>query len=327
MKLFFSYLKYNLKWIMLFVANGAILWLLLFLNQIPGREMGYGLTLCLVFLLSAIAIDFYDYQKKYHRLRELESVVKVSLENMPEPRGMADEAYQDCLKVLFSGKTELENDAVRRERDLMEYYSMWVHQIKTPISALKLLLQEERPTDQTASGEELQELFRIEQYVEMALQYTRLGSESTDFVFKKVDLDEVIRDAVRKYARQFVHKKISLNYESVEEKVVTDAKWLGFVVEQLLSNAIKYTPKGSISIYMKENFLVIEDTGIGVRAEDLPRICEKGYTGYNGHANQRSTGIGLYLCSSILKKLGHGLTITSEEGVGTKVSIGFDVKK
>ena len=224
---------------------------------------------------------------------------------------------------------------------------MWVHQVKTPIAALRLLLQNKN--DEGQMTEELSELFGIEQYVEMALQYQRLDSETTDFVFEETDLDEIIRTSVRKYARQFIAKKISLSYEPVETTVITDKKWLSFVIEQVISNAVKYTKTGGIKIYLKDGDgtmsvpvqkashrkeddgensgmksvrLVIEDTGIGIRAEDLPRICEMGYTGCNGHEGQHSSGIGLYLCSRILKKLGHTFSITSKEGVGTVVKIG-----
>ena len=240
------------------------------------------------------------------------------------------------LGILLAEKQQLENESIHRQRDLTEYYTMWVHQIKTPIAALKLLLEEEIPERIAGEGkeaeelyrekkrnEELQELFSIEQYVGMALQYIRLGSETTDFVLKQIRLDGVIREAVHKYARQFVRKKLALHYEETAVTVLTDEKWIEFVIEQLLSNALKYTPSGSITIKMEDGKLMIEDTGIGIRGEDLPRVCEKGYTGYNGHADKRSTGIGLYLCSSILKKLGHSFTISSEEGRGTKVVIGF----
>lgn len=189
-----------------------------------------------------------------------------------------------------------------------------------PLGADRERLQRQR---EKRRDEELQQLFAIEQYVNMALSYMRLGSETTDFVLRQTDLDEVIRMAVRRYARHFISKKIVLHYEETGTRVLTDEKWLGFVIEQLLSNALKYTHEGSITIGMEEGRLTITDTGIGIRAEDLPRVCEKGYTGYNGHANQKSTGIGLYLCSTILKKLGHSFTITSQEGTGTRMMIGF----
>lgn len=181
------------------------------------------------------------------------------------------------------------------------------------------------------------ELFRIEQYADMALQYTRLGAETNDFVFEHVMLDEVIRPSIHKYARQFIQKQLRLSYAPCELMAVTDKKWLGFVLDQLLSNAVKYTKQGGVTIRVcgdKHLFdktetsgesvrIIIEDTGIGIHAEDLPRVCEKGYTGYNGHADKYSTGIGLYLCRSILDKLGHSFQITSEQGRGTRVEIVF----
>ena len=223
--------------------------------------------------------------------------------------------------MLSEEKNRKENEWQTREQDLAEYYTMWVHQIKTPIAALKLLLEEKNTEGENT--EELGELFSIEQYVKMALQYTKLDGETTDFVFQTVPLDTVVRQAVRQYARQFIHKKIRLEYEELGVSVLTDEKWLEFVMEQLLSNAIKYTESGSVTISMEGDCLVIADNGIGIRAEDIPRVMERGYTGYNGHANKRSTGIGLYLCRRILKKLGHSFSIESEEGEGTRVRIGF----
>ena len=162
----------------------------------------------------------------------------------------------------------------------------------------------------------------------MALQYTRLDSETTDFLIQRYNLDDIVREAVRCYARLFIRKKISLNYQPLQVQVLTDEKWLEFVIEQVLSNAVKYTPKGSVSICMEgSSTLVIEDTGIGIRKEDLPRVCEKGYTGYNGHTDKRSTGIGLYLSKRILEKLSHTIEIESEMGVGTRVKIGLITKE
>ena len=196
---------------------------------------------------------------------------------------------------------------------------MWAHQIKTPISAMRLLMQ--------ANGAEgnrdlMDELFKIEEYVGMALGYVRSESMSSDLLLRRCALDGIVKQAERKYAPLFIAKKISLRFEDTGVQVVTDEKWLLFVLEQLLSNALKYTKKGSISIYMAESApktLVIEDTGIGIRAEDIPRVFERGYTGYTGREYTRSTGIGLYLCRRILTKLGHTIVIESEVGRGTRV--------
>ena len=199
---------------------------------------------------------------------------------------------------------------------MTDYYTLWAHQIKTPIAAMRLLLQEE-------SRPELEgELLKIEQYVEMVLGYLRLGSDSTDYVFRECGLDALVRQSVRKYARLFILKKISLDFQETGRTVLTDEKWLSFVVEQLLSNAVKYTPEGGlVRVYGDGETLVIADSGIGIRPEDLPRVFEKGFTGFNGREDKKSTGIGLYLCRQVLDRLNHRISITSRLGQGTLVRL------
>ena len=213
---------------------------------------------------------------------------------------------------------------------------MWVHQIKTPISAMHVLLQAQETCqfkDEQYMKEMKMELFKIEQYVEMVLTYLRMEDMSSDLSFDLYSLDSIIRQAIRKYSQMFILKKIRLDYEPVQTNVLTDEKWLGFVLEQILSNALKYTNRssqGRISVYMEEdsaqtqerkNCLVIEDNGIGIWPEDLPRVFEKGFTGYNGRTDKKSTGIGLYLCKSVIDRLRHEIRIESEPGKGTKVSL------
>ena len=184
---------------------------------------------------------------------------------------------------------------------------------------MRLLLQNE---DTPVSRQLKTELFRIEQYVEMVLCYFRLDSPSADFVLNYYSLDTIIRQAIRKYAGQFVQKKLRLVYEPTDYQVLTDEKWLSFVIEQLLSNAVKYTNEGSITISVDSNLVLsVSDTGIGIAPEDLPRIFEKSYTGYNGRVEKRSTGLGLYLCRKILNRLSHPITVTSAIGEGTTFRI------
>ena len=208
----------------------------------------------------------------------------------------------------------------RMNRDQEAYYAAWAHQIKTPIAAMGLLLQEE----DTERSRELQtELLRIEQYVGMALVYLRLGQDASDYVIARCPLEPLVRQAVRKYAPIFLRRRISLELAPLEAAVLTDGKWLGFVMEQLLDNALKYTaPGGQIRIFLEpEETLVIADTGIGVAPEDLPRVWEKGYTGLNGRRDQRATGIGLHLCREALERLNHRVEMTSVLGEGTTVRI------
>ena len=239
------------------------------------------------------------------------------MENLPSPKTLMEEDYTNLILNLNKEyKTYISKSDIAKS-DMIDYYTMWVHQIKTPISAMKLLIQ---TSESEISSDLSSELFKIEQYVEMVLSYIRLGSNENDFVIKEYDLDNIVRQAIRKYAPLFIRKKINLDFQPTTYKVLTDEKWLVFVIEQLLSNAIKYTNKGKISIYSLENKkLVIEDTGIGISKEDIPRIFDKGFTGYNGRTDKKATGLGLYLCKNILDKLSHKISIESEVGVKTKV--------
>ena len=157
----------------------------------------------------------------------------------------------------------------------------------------------------------------------MVLQYLRLTDSINDFLLGEYELDPIIRQAVRKFAPLFIRKKLKLQYESIAVKAVTDEKWMVFVLEQLLSNAIKYTSSGTIQIYMENGCLVVEDSGMGILPEDLPRIFDKGYTGYNGRRDKKASGIGLYLVKEILNRLGHKILAESEPGKGTKMKILF----
>ncbi len=240
---------------------------------------------------------------------------------------MVEMYYQEMVETLFQGKLKIESESSIAKKELLDYYSLWVHQIKTPIAAMRVLLQatEEIPFERrTELG---MELFKIEQYVEMALSYIRLGDMSADLKLQWYSVDEIVKPAVKKYSKLFILKKIKLEYEPIESKILTDEKWLGLVVEQILSNALKYTNEGKISIHMeseKENVLVIEDTGIGICTEDIPRVFEKGFTGYNGRTDKKSTGIGLYLCKCIVDKLNHRIYISSELSKGTKIFLNLN---
>lgn len=325
MKVFIYYIKRNIGWIAATLLTLFAMCIIMELNGVAFSEWIYGGVICLFLVLVIGGIDFFRYYNRHRELMKMQKVIKISVDALSMPGDQIEEDYQTLLQLVHEDKVKAVNDLENRRKDLMEYYTMWVHQIKTPIAAMQLLLQSE---DTPKNREAAEELFRIEQYVKMALQYTRLDSETTDFLIQRYNLDDIVREAVRCYARLFIRKKISLNYQPLQVQVLTDEKWLEFVIEQVLSNAVKYTPKGSVSIYMEgSSTLVIEDTGIGIRKEDLPRVCEKGYTGYNGHTDKRSTGIGLYLSKRILEKLSHTIEIESEMGVGTRVKIGLITKE
>ncbi len=312
-----GYIKQNIKVLLLFIVFALVFCIVFSLYDLEIEAIYYSIMLCTFIGLIYICINFINYYKKHIQLYKLQNEISISLENLPSPKTLIEEDYTNLILTLNKEyKTYISKSDIAKS-DMIDYYTMWVHQIKTPISALKLLIQ---TSESEISSDLSSELFKIEQYVEMVLSYIRLGSNKNDFVLKEYDLDNIIRQAVRKYAPLFIRKKISLDFQPTNYKVLTDEKWLVFVIEQLLSNAIKYTNKGKISIYSLENKkLVIEDTGIGISKEDIPRIFDKGFTGYNGRTDKKATGLGLYLCKNILDKLSHKISIESEVGVKTKV--------
>lgn len=320
-----SYLWNQLKEITAFCVFAVIFFVTFYLYHLPAEAVLYATILCGVFGSLLFISGFLHYRKKHLLLQELKHCIAVDIEDLPKPKDRIEKDYKELLEVLFEEKSKAASVADNKHTDLVDYYTMWAHQIKTPIAALSLLLQ----SDETyQKSERLTELFKIEQYVEIVLQYLRMESMSSDLLLKKYELEDIVKQAVRKYATIFIRKKIHLEFLSLDCVVLTDEKWLVFVLEQILSNSLKYTKEGgTISIYMDEGWsktLVISDTGIGIEAEDLPRVFEKGFTGYNGRSHKKSTGIGLYLCNQILKKLSHTIVLESVVGVETKVKIGLD---
>ena len=205
----------------------------------------------------------------------------------------------------------------KRKADVKNYLTIWTHQIKSPIFALRLLLKK----DEINKMECEKEIFEIEEYVGNILGYARLNADSTDYVFRRYNLDDIIRGVIRKYSIQFIGKNNSLDFCETKKIILTDAKWFSFLLEQIISNAIKYTQNGKVAIYLKKDELVIEDNGIGIMPEDLPRIFDAGYTGYNGRLEKKSTGLGLKLSKNIGKSLRVTLRCESEPKIGTKMYI------
>ena len=312
-----SYLKQYIKVILLFATFIIVFCVVFSLYDLELDAILYAAILCAFIGIICICINFINYYKKHMKLYKLQKEISLSLDNLPTPKNLIEEDYTNLIANINKDYKDYISKSDIAKTDMLDYYTMWVHQIKTPISAMKLLIQ---TSDSEISGDLSSELFKIEQYVEMVLSYIRLDSNENDFVIKEYDLDDIIKQAIRKYAPLFIRKKIALDFQNTNCKVLTDEKWLVFVIEQLLSNAIKYTNKGKISIYLLEDKkLVIEDTGIGIAEEDIPRIFEKGFTGYNGRTDKKATGLGLYLCKKIMTKLSHKISIESEIGVKTKV--------
>ena len=283
----------------------------------------YASMLCLAAGLLFEGVHLISYLRRHTEQQKRLQGLPVFYSELRSPRTLAEQDLQEMVQKLGEQYTAVTTDWQRQQKESLDYYSAWVHQIKTPISSMKMILQQEDTEENHLLSAEL---FRIEQYTEMALQYLRLDSKTNDFVFQQYDLDSIIRQAIRKYAPQFILRKIRLIYEPVSMTILTDEKWMLFLLEQLLSNAIKYTPHGSVTISVTpEKVLQVADTGIGIAPEDLPRIFEKGFTGYNGRADKKSTGLGLYLCQQAAKKISVSLSVTSEVGKGSVFSVHLDI--
>lgn len=328
-----SYLKERLGVFFLYLAIAAFYLAIAALYDY-GRmvaNMLYATGLALFVGLMAAVYDFVKYRKRCMEL--LASAFREEKGRyLSVGKSLPERLYQGMLSDEEQEKRRLLSEYDEKKRNMADYYTMWTHQIKTPIAAMRLLLQD-GAEGETLRQQELEELFKIEQYAAMALYFARLDSVSSDFVFKTCDVYQIVRTAVKKYSVLFIRSGLKFWMEEFEAYAVSDEKWLGFVVEQVFSNALKYTQEGEISIYGSDSegerkrgrisYVTIEDTGIGIREGDLPRIFEKGFTGYNGRLENKSTGIGLYLCDQIMKKLSHTIKVKSVWGQGTKVILGF----
>lgn len=314
-----AYLRKCRKVIGVYIGITAIFLIVFFLSSVPVDTVQYAAFLSAVLMLFAGVFDFADFVSRSGKLHDISKQEQMEFDSLPKPRERIEEQYQELLVRLEACRRELESESAINYQEMMDYYTLWAHQIKTPIAVMKLLNQSDQMDRRAMEAE----LFKTEQYVEMVLSYLRAGNLGSDLVLQYYSLEEIAKKAIRKYSSLFILKKIELEFRPSKAEVLTDERWAVFVVEQILSNALKYTKAGKISVLVKGDSIIVRDTGIGISREDLPRVMEKGFTGYNGRQDRKSTGIGLYLCKKIMKKLGHLIEIESEAGSGTTVILDF----
>ena len=260
------------------------------------------------------------YRRKRRQMAQIRERTELIPRELPEALDGLCADYDALIRALSHENEKLKTESLRLLEEQKEYYTLWVHQIKTPISAMRLLLDAK---DDESTRLLKQELFKVDQYADLALKFVKLGDIADDLVIEHCDLNEIAHQAVKKYSLLFVYNKLSIQIEPLARDIPSDAMWLGFILGQLLSNSVKYTRTGGVHIYMDHSALVVEDSGIGIRKEDLPRIFEKGYTGYNGRMDARASGIGLYLAKRAADALGISIAVFSELGKGTRVSLRF----
>ena len=317
------YLRSRLPAFLLFALCCAVFAAAFWIYGLPLGAVGYPALLCAVAWLVFALLRIRRAVQKHRTLSALTAALTEDM--LPDVTSTDDADYRRILLLLQQARQAQESDAARRYVDMTEYYTLWAHQIKTPIASMRLTLQNE---DTPLSRRLTAELGRIERYVEREMAYLRLDADSTDYVLREYELDPIVRGAVKKFAGEFIERRLTLDYRPTGAHVLTDEKWLSFVLEQLLSNALKYTQEGSVSIFLEAPAaLCVADTGIGIAPEDLPRIFEQGFTGCNGRGDKRASGLGLYLCRRVCKNLGHAISAESEPGKGTTVRLDLSRKK
>lgn len=286
-----SFIKKNLNSIIFFILMHAVFFIVLFLNNVNIKIFLQAFQICFLVFVIYLIIKYFDFQKnltKDERIRDLETQIET-----------------------------LRNQYITWQKDLQEYFSMWVHQIKTPITCLEILTED--------NTEMKMQLKSIDNYTNMAINYLKLNLHEKDMDISVVDVDNLLNILVKKYSLLFINSHISLDFRKNGLKCITDSKWLSVLLEQILSNAIKYSENSQIILdsFKKDNAVVIliEDHGIGIPEEDINRIFDKGYSGFNGRLKQKSSGLGLYLAKSIADKLEITLKVDSVVGQGSKFYI------
>ena len=306
-------LRKNHTAILLFFVMTAINGAVFFLYDILTEPLLYATLIAFLLLAALLVADYFkEKERQAERARRLSSIL-IDWRALPDAVTLAENDYQKMIDALGKELEKLTERAAQERQDMLDYYTAWVHQIKTPIAVMRLKLSEDTAEHRALSAE----LSRIERYVDMVLQYIRIDSDSTDLVIREYKLDTLIREALRKQAEQFIEKRLILKYTPTEATVITDQKWLLFILDQLLSNAVKYTPAGTVTVSFSDGILTVSDTGIGIAPEDLPRVFDKGYTGTNGRLGQKSSGLGLYLAKKAADMLSVPLSVESAIGVGS----------
>lgn len=319
--MFKDYLKKTYAMYLLYLLFVLCTFVVLMICQMISDLIIYMLILYLFILFIYFFIDYRKYKNHHRNLYYLKDNLEL-LNNLPQDLYLEEKMYQEILQELQRQMLQLKKENQQKYNEMMDYYTKWVHQIKTPIAGLKLIIQNDYPDEKM-----LVELLKIEQYVNMALQYIRLDHIHHDLSFQKVSLDKLVSQEIKKQSLFFFQKNLKVDYQIQDQQILTDEKWSSFVIEQVLSNALKYTKEGSITFYNEGEKLYIQDSGIGIKESDLPRVFERGFTGLQGRNDKKASGLGLYLCKNIFDQLGHLISIESKVGQGTTVCLDFSKKE
>ena len=319
-KLLNEYLKMKKTSIIGILGVYAILFVFVYLYRIPIEVILYPFILTIVFVLMVLLFDYIKYKEKVNKIIQICNDISSCYSVKINDKNIFDEYYLDIINELLKENRKQVSKIQKRVSDINDYFSIWVHQIKTPIASMKLKIDNE----QIDSLQLASDLNRIDHYVDLVLSFLKFDEEKIDLYFRKTDVDRIMRESLKKFSNDFIIKKIRLDYKLSKREVLTDEKWLSFVFDQLLSNALKYTDKGTITIYYDgDSCLCIKDSGIGIALADMERLFEKGFTGYNGRQYKKASGIGLYMCKRMCDKLNIAISIESVVNEYTLVKLKF----
>ncbi|SHH68651.1 hypothetical protein SAMN02745196_01029 [Clostridium collagenovorans DSM 3089] len=324
------YLQNKVVHISMYIVLMGLIQFMLYMFKVPSPLMISILILMLTFIILEVTYD-YNRKKDFFNefLENLDQLDKKYLitEIIKKPNFIEGkiiyESLQDINKNIYEEIEQYKNSV----SDFKEYIEMWIHEVKIPIASSVLILHNNKPD--TVKKVQLQ-INRIESYVEQVLYYVRSKNAEKDYLIKQCNLKEIINSVVRKNKDILISKHIAINVEDVSESILSDSKWLEFIINQIISNSIKYSkdesPKISFRSESKEGKIIlhIEDNGLGINKSDLPRVFNKSFTGENGRGNSSSTGMGLYLCKKLCNKIGHFIEVNSEKNIFTRVSITFN---
>ncbi|URZ04761.1 sensor histidine kinase [Clostridium felsineum] len=326
--IFLKYLRDNLRFIALYIFIGIFVVLFMYLereNIMSSTDAAYVIFVITFLLVIFIFIDF-NIKNKYIKRLLIDNNVEDKTPIFPKPLEYKDEVYAAIIEDLYKDYSQ-KLEALQKEfENNNEFMTMWVHEIKTPIATSKLLI--ENGEINIESFEE--EIEKIDDYVEKVLYYSRGDNFSKDYIISEIDINKLVKESIKNHSKLFIRKHIKLSLKVDDDfKVDTDKKWLLFILNQVIVNALKYTGNnGNIEIKSfeddKEKIVIISDNGIGIKEEDLNKVFNKSFTGFNGRKeNSNATGMGLYLSYKLARKLGHNITIKSRYTKGTEVFIHF----
>ena len=327
-----EFLSDRLRRIALQVICAGLATLFLFAT---GTQPGILVILLIVFLLAFLTVNMFDFFQQRARLLELKSILDaldrkyLFTECVPQPKGLFERRLFDLARLAGRDMTGAVSDAQASQREYREYVERWVHEIKAPITAARLICRE---LDGDTRRKLTAELSQIEAHVERALFYARAENPEQDCLFRQIELEKIAAQAIENHRSLLIQNGIRVELENMNCAVYTDEKWAVFILGQLLQNAARYRgPEPAVILSAKplgrQTQLIVHDNGIGIPAHELPRVFERGFTGSNGRIRGGSTGMGLYLCRKLAVFLELGLDITSTEGNGTVVTLTFPAKE